>query len=141
MLLSVISQTNKTRKRTFQKPDVVKTMAETKMNETRRRASRLCASIGWNVTLYLQFKRSFFFTHSATFSFKVFLEPIQPKCDNEMVHDSSERESLWDLQREHCQMSHSDKNKESDTLPINIAFQQYYRRLRGYQPPSNTVPQ
>ena len=47
----------------------------------------------WNVTLYLQSKRTFFFTQSATFSFKNILEPIRPKHDYKMVNESSK--SQW----------------------------------------------
>ena len=48
---------------------------------------------GWNVTLYLQLKRSLFFTLWAIFPFKVFFGPIRPKRDYKMVNESSKRQS------------------------------------------------
>ena len=52
---------------------------------------------GWNVTLYLQFKRSFsfffLFTQSAKFPSKVFWELIRLKRVNKMVNESSKRQS------------------------------------------------
>ena len=48
-----------------------------------------------------------------------------------MINEISKKSRLWDLEREDQHMSHSDKNKELDALPIKLASQIYYRRLRA----------
>ena len=88
---------------------------------------------GWNVTLYLQFKRSFFFFFFfSNFPLQSCFEPIRPKRNNKIVNESSESHSAPRPQERRS--SHSDKNKEPVVLPIKLASQHFHRRLRPYRP-------
>ena len=95
---------------------------------------------GWNVTLYLQLKRSFF-SQPGIFLSKVFLG--QFTSDVTIIWSTKVQKSirLRDFGREDCHPSHSDQNKEPDAPPIKHTFQHYNRRLIAYRPKSHTVPQ
>ena len=86
---------------------------------------------GWNLTLYLQLKRSFIFTQSITFSTKSLLGPIQSKHDYKITKVQKKGSRLRDLKREDRHTSHSEKNKAWDALPIKIAFQHYPQTAYG----------
>ena len=99
---------------------------------------------GWNVTLNLQLKRSFFFNQSGTFPSKVFWNRLDPNVTIKRSTKVQKSQSTPRLRvRGSSSVAFRTRTKNSDALLIKLVFQHYTetRRVIAYRPTSHTVPQ